>query len=82
MLNAIKYCKLESSKWYLLGNVLILKGFAILKFEFLNGIFYQIQHQTNNTLYNNNLPNGKMSYSEWTLSFMLIGEINEIIKKP
>lgn len=45
-------------------------------------IFYQIQHQTDNILYNNHLPNGETSDSEWALSFILIGEINEIIKKP
>lgn len=82
ILDAIKYCKLEPPKWYLLENVLIYKGYANLKFECLDGILYQIQYQTDNTLYNNNLPNGEMSYSEWALSFMLIGEINEIIKKP
>lgn len=82
ILDAIKYCKLAPPKWYLLENVLIHKGDVNLKFECLNGIFYQIQHQTDNTLYNDNLPNGEVSYSEWALSFMLIGEINEIIKKP
>lgn len=43
-------------------------------------IFYQIQHQIDNILYNNHLPNGKMSDSDWALFFILIGEINEIIK--
>lgn len=45
-------------------------------------IFYQIQHQTDSILCNNHLPNGELSDSEWVLSFKLIDEINEIIKKP